>query len=143
MGFEAFTVMIIVWQEFFNPEDGSRKILRALVNIYWTARRQIQGDSGVHRLKAFESRVLRRIVRSKRDEVTTGGRRKLHNGELHNLYSLPNIITVKGQDYVPCMGKWEMHIQLHSENLKRIHGLGDPERDGKVIQYNPYYPNYS
>jgi hypothetical protein len=30
----------------------------------------------------------------KRDEVT-GGYRKLHNEELHNLYSLPSIITTK------------------------------------------------
>jgi hypothetical protein len=34
----------------------------------------------------FENRVLRRIFGPKRDE-----RRKLHNGELHNLYS-PDII---------------------------------------------------
>jgi hypothetical protein len=34
--------------------------------------------------------VLRRIFGPKRDEVT-GGWRKLHNEELHNLYFLPNI----------------------------------------------------
>jgi hypothetical protein len=39
----------------------------------------------------FENRVLRRIFGPKRDEVT-GGWRKLHNEELHNLYSSPNII---------------------------------------------------
>jgi hypothetical protein len=39
----------------------------------------------------FENRVLRRIFGSKRDEVT-GAWRKLHNEELHNLYSSPNII---------------------------------------------------
>jgi hypothetical protein len=39
----------------------------------------------------FENRVLRRIFGPKRDEVT-GKRRKLHNGELHNLYSSPDII---------------------------------------------------
>jgi hypothetical protein len=36
----------------------------------------------VHRLRAFENRVLRRIVGSKKDEVT-GGWRKLLNVELH------------------------------------------------------------
>jgi hypothetical protein len=41
----------------------------------------------------FENRVLRRIFGPKRDEVT-GGWRKLHNEELHNLYSSPNIITM-------------------------------------------------
>jgi hypothetical protein len=41
----------------------------------------------------FENRVLRRIFRPKRDGVK-GGWRKLHNEELHNLYSSPNIIRV-------------------------------------------------
>jgi hypothetical protein len=38
-----------------------------------------------HRLRVFEERVLKRIFGPKRDEVT-GEWRKLHNGELHNLY---------------------------------------------------------
>jgi hypothetical protein len=37
-----------------------------------------------HRLRVFENRVLRRIFGPKRDE-DTGGWRKLHNEELHNL----------------------------------------------------------
>jgi hypothetical protein len=37
-----------------------------------------------------EFRNIRRIFGSKRDEVT-GGWRKLHNEELHNLYSSPSI----------------------------------------------------
>jgi hypothetical protein len=41
----------------------------------------------------FENRVLRRIFGSKWDEVT-GDWRKLHNEELHNLYSSPNIIRM-------------------------------------------------
>jgi hypothetical protein len=39
----------------------------------------------------FENRVLRRIFGPKRDKVK-GEWRKLHNGKLHNLYSLPDII---------------------------------------------------
>jgi hypothetical protein len=39
----------------------------------------------------FENRVLRRIFGPKRDEVT-GKLRKLHNEELNNLYSSPNIL---------------------------------------------------
>jgi hypothetical protein len=39
----------------------------------------------------FENRVLRRIFGPKRDEVT-GEWRKLHSGELHNLYSSAHII---------------------------------------------------
>jgi hypothetical protein len=45
------------------------------------------------RLRVFENRVLRRIFGPKRDEVT-GGWRKLHNGEFHNLYSSPSIIRM-------------------------------------------------
>jgi hypothetical protein len=44
-----------------------------------------------HRLRVFENRVLRRIFGPTRDEVT-GQWRKFHNGELHNLYSSPDII---------------------------------------------------
>jgi hypothetical protein len=46
-----------------------------------------------HRLKVFENRVLRVIFGPKRDEVT-GEWGKLHNGELHNLYSIPDIIRL-------------------------------------------------
>jgi hypothetical protein len=41
----------------------------------------------------FENRMLRRIFGLKRDEVT-GGWRKVHDEELHNLYSSPNIIRM-------------------------------------------------
>jgi hypothetical protein len=44
-------------------------------------------------LRVFEKRVLRRIFGPKRDEVT-GGWRKIHNEELHNLYSSPSIIRM-------------------------------------------------
>jgi len=42
-------------------------------------------------VKVFENRVLRRIFGPKRDEVT-GYRRKLHEEELYDLYSSPNIV---------------------------------------------------
>jgi hypothetical protein len=44
-----------------------------------------------HRLRVIENRVLGRIFGPKRVEVT-GEWRKLHNEELHNLYSSPDII---------------------------------------------------
>jgi hypothetical protein len=45
-----------------------------------------------HRLRVFENRVLRRIFGPKREE--DGSCRKLHNDELHDLYSSPNIVRV-------------------------------------------------
>jgi hypothetical protein len=46
-----------------------------------------------HRLRVFEKRVFRRVFGPRRDEVT-GEWRKLHNEELSDLYSLPNILRV-------------------------------------------------
>jgi hypothetical protein len=46
-----------------------------------------------HRFWLFVNRVLRRICGPKTDEVT-GGWRKLHNEELHGLYSSPSIVRV-------------------------------------------------
>jgi hypothetical protein len=43
-----------------------------------------------HRLSVFENRVLRKIFGPKREE--DGSWKKLHNDELHNLYSSPNIV---------------------------------------------------
>jgi hypothetical protein len=63
----------------------------------------------------FENRVLRRIFGPKRDEVT-GEWRKLHNEELHNFYSSPNLIrTIKSRrmrwaGHVARMEKREMYI---------------------------------
>jgi hypothetical protein len=42
-------------------------------------------------MRVFENKVLRRIFRPKRDEVT-GEWRELHNEELNELYSSSNII---------------------------------------------------
>jgi hypothetical protein len=45
------------------------------------------------RLRVFENKLLRRIFGPERDEVT-GEWRKLHNGELNDLYCSPNIVWV-------------------------------------------------
>jgi len=45
------------------------------------------------RLKVFENRVLGRIFGSEKDEVT-GEWRKLHNEELNNPHSSPNVVRV-------------------------------------------------
>jgi hypothetical protein len=44
-------------------------------------------------LRVFENRVLRRILRPMRDQVI-GKWRKLHNAELNDPYSSPNIVRV-------------------------------------------------
>jgi hypothetical protein len=44
-----------------------------------------------HRLKVIENRVLRRIFGTQRNE-TMVVRKKLHNEQLHNLYSSPDVI---------------------------------------------------
>jgi hypothetical protein len=46
-----------------------------------------------HRLRVFENRVPSRIFGPKRDEVT-GDWMKLHNEEVHNLCSSPNILRM-------------------------------------------------
>jgi hypothetical protein len=75
------------------------------------------------RLRVFENRVLR-IFGPKRDEVT-GGWRKLHDEELHNLYSSPSIIRmIKSRGM-----RWAGHVALMGEtrNAYRIL-VGKPER---------------
>jgi hypothetical protein len=46
-----------------------------------------------HKLRVFENRMFRHVFGPKKDGVT-GGWRKLHNKELHNLYSSPSIIRI-------------------------------------------------
>jgi hypothetical protein len=61
-------------------------------------------------LRVFENRVLKRLFGPERDEVT-GEWRKLHNEELHGLYSSTNIIRmiksrrVRWAGHVARMGK--------------------------------------
>jgi hypothetical protein len=76
-----------------------------------------------HRLKVFESRVLRRIFGAKRYEVT-GQCRKLHNGELHNLYSSPDIIRqIKSRRM-----RWTEHVARMGEGRNAYRVLvGKPE----------------
>jgi len=62
------------------------------------------------KLRVFENMVLRRIFGPRRDEVT-GEWRRLHNKELNDLYSSPNMVRViklrrmRWAGHVACMGK--------------------------------------
>jgi hypothetical protein len=71
----------------------------------------------------YENRVLRRIYGLKRDEET-GDLRKLHNEELHNLYSSPNIIRMIQSKRM----RWAGHVTRMGEtrNAYRIL-VGAPE----------------
>jgi hypothetical protein len=65
-----------------------------------------------HRLRGFENRVLRRIFGPKRDEVT-GEWRKMHNEELHNLYTSLDISQVKSMRM-----RWAGHVARMGEQRK-------------------------
>jgi hypothetical protein len=76
-----------------------------------------------HRLRVFENKVLNRIFGPKRDEVT-GGWRKLHNEELHDLYSSPSIIRIIKSRRM----RWTGHVARMGENRKAYSLLvGKPE----------------
>jgi hypothetical protein len=53
----------------------------------------------------FENRVLRRIFRPKRDELTREWR-KLHNEDIHDLYSSLNIVRVIKSS----IKRWTRHV---------------------------------
>jgi hypothetical protein len=73
--------------------------------------------------RVFENRILRRIFGPKRNEVT-GEWRKLHNEELHILYSSPNIIRkIKSRRM-----RWAGHVARMGEDRKLYRVLvGKPE----------------
>ncbi|KAJ4432555.1 hypothetical protein ANN_21178 [Periplaneta americana] len=76
-----------------------------------------------HRLRVFENKVLRKIFGTKRDEVT-GEWRKLHNTELHALYSSPDII----RNIISRRLRWAGHVARMGEfrNAYRVL-VGRPE----------------
>jgi hypothetical protein len=86
-----------------------------------------------NRLRVFENRVLRRIFGPKKDEVT-GERRKLHNEELHILYSSPNIIRqirsrrTRWAGHVARMGVERNVYRVLMGKLEGKRRLGRPRR---------------
>jgi hypothetical protein len=81
----------------------------------------------------FEKRVLRRIYGPKRDEVTIGWR-KLHNEELHNLYSSPSKIRMmksrrmRWAGSVARMGEKRNAYRILVGNPEGKRPLGKPSR---------------
>jgi hypothetical protein len=68
----------------------------------------------------FKNRMLRRIFGPKRDEVM-GGWRKLHNRELHDLYSSPSIIRIIKSRRM--MGVVACGVNRKKKNVYVIHAL--------------------
>jgi GH43 family beta-xylosidase len=90
-----------------------------------------------HRLRVFENRVLRGIFGPRRDEVT-GEWRKLHSGELHNLYSSPDIIRqtksrrVRWAGHVARMGEGRYVHRVLVRKPKGKDHLKDQGVDGRM-----------
>ncbi|KAJ4449162.1 hypothetical protein ANN_00558 [Periplaneta americana] len=86
-----------------------------------------------HRLRAFENKVLRKIFGAKRDEII-GEWRKLHNTELHALYSSPDIIRniksrrLRWARYVARMGESKNAYRVLVGSPEGKRPLGRPRR---------------
>jgi hypothetical protein len=85
-----------------------------------------------HRLRVFENRVLRKIFGPKREEDVSW--RKLHNDELHDLYSSPNIVRViksrrmRWAGHVARMGEWRSAYIVLVGRPEGKRPLGRPRR---------------
>jgi len=90
------------------------------------------------RLRVFENRVLRGVFGPKRDELTRDWR-KIHNEELSDLHSLPNIVRVVKSR----RKRWAEHVArmregrgVHRVLVGKPEGkrpLGDLNVDGRII----------
>jgi hypothetical protein len=77
-----------------------------------------------HKLRVFENRVLRRMFGPKRDRLA-GAWRKLHNEELHSLYSSPSIIIIIKLRRM----RWAEHVARMGEKRNvYMFLIGKPER---------------
>jgi len=77
------------------------------------------------RLRVYENRVLRKVFGPKKDEVTEEWR-KLHNEELNDLYSLPNIVWVVKSRRM----RWAGHVARMGED-RGVHRVLVGKREGK------------
>jgi hypothetical protein len=91
-----------------------------------------------HRLRVLENRVLRRIFGPKRDEVT-GGWRKLHNDELHNLYSSSSIIRMIKSRRIRLAGNVARMGKRYAYRIL----VGKPERKRPLRRARPRWVDYS
>jgi hypothetical protein len=125
---------------FKNLKIKLYKTITYLLVLYWCQIRSLTlGEE--HRLAVFENRVQRRTFVWKRDEVT-GGCRKLHNEEFHNLYSSLNIIRMiksrrmRWVGHVARMGTTGNAYRIFVGKPERKRPLGRPRRmweDNKMV----------
>jgi hypothetical protein len=124
----AYLGLTVINQNFIDEEIKRRlnsrtyetKILPVVLHRYETWSLILREE---YRLRVCQNRVLRRICGPRRDEVT-GGWRKLHNKELHNLYSSPSIVRIK----VSRKMRWELHVtQLATKRNACRFLVGKPE----------------
>jgi hypothetical protein len=86
-----------------------------------------------HRLRVFENRVLKIILNPKRDELM-GGWRKLHNKELHCLYSSQSIIRMINSTRI----KWAGHVARMGEKRNAYRLLVKARREETTRKTNTY-----
>jgi hypothetical protein len=68
-------------------------------------------------LRMFQNRILWRKFGTKRDEMT-GSLRKLHNEELQNLRSSPNVIRIKSRRM-----RWAEHVVGMGEEVRNAYRI--------------------
>jgi hypothetical protein len=84
-----------------------------------------------HRVRVFENRMLRGIFGPKRDEVTREWR-KVHSGELHNLYLSPDIIRqIKSRRM-----RWVRHVARMGEEIN-VYRVLLVKPEGKIPLVRP------
>jgi len=90
------------------------------------------------KLRVFENRVLRKIFVPRRDEVT-GEWRRLHNEELNDMYSSPNMVRViksrrmRWAGHVERMGEERRCMESWWENQRERDHWGDLGLDERII----------
>jgi len=90
------------------------------------------------KLRVFENKVLRRIFGPRRDKVT-GEWRRLHNEELNDLYSSPNIVQViksrrmRWGGHVVCVGEERGVCRVLLGKPEVRNHWGDLDIDGWII----------
>ena len=107
--------------------------------IIKTNRRQLNGEviiincnNCLAMLRVFENRVLRRTLGPKSEEVT-GEWRKLHNEELNDLYSPPNIVRVIKSRRM----RWAGHVERMGER-RSVYRVLVGKLEGKIPLGRPW-----